>query len=115
MADGSHEAVVLLRVEEVRYGAHTLGEIGDDPDRLPRRAPARHDAVVGTLEQVRLGAVGARRLLAGHGMAANEMDVGRQYLLGPADHVALRARGVGDDSPLIDEGAGDSEDLSDGL
>src|SRR3972149_11446254 len=97
MADGSHEAVVLLGVEEVWHGAHALGEIGADPNRLPRRAAARHDAVVGTLEQVRLGAVGARRLLAGHGMAANEMDVGRQYLLAPADHGAPRARGVGDD------------------
>src|SRR3989304_3516323 len=99
-ADGAGVLVVLFGVEEHGLGADQPDQVDHGANGVLVRVHGGAEAVGAAAEEVRLRVIDPLRLLAGHGVAADEADVRRQQLAGPLPDALLGAAGVGHHAAL---------------
>ena len=97
MADGREIAVVFLSIDQRWDGTRQRDKILHRVDGCLTGTDCRNDRPWLSFEQRCVGGIYAGRLLAGDRMAADEADVVRQQLPGPAHDVRFGARRVRDD------------------
>ena len=102
--DGSDVGIVLFGIHDHRQCADAVGEADDDLDGVLGCAGRGGDHPALVLEEIRIGMAGPDLGLAGHWVAADEVDALREVFGGVKQCGGLGGAGVGDDGAFVDEG-----------